>query len=159
MPVMLVHLYPTGCAMRLQQADYVVRTSYLDDIACSLENVVEIPLRCRSHGYNEEWSRATSLEVYISLRTPWECSLQVTVKVILRHQFFQGHIDQWSKALLFLSLHDGSLSPSHDWTSLHYLPPFLSLFNRLKPCVTRFLSFLWQAPFLPCILSKQRSVL
>ena len=34
-------------------------------------DVVEIPLHCRKHGCNEERSRATSLDRYISLRIPW----------------------------------------------------------------------------------------
>ncbi len=34
-------------------------------------DMVEVPLRCRNHGCNEEQSRATSLEISISLRISW----------------------------------------------------------------------------------------
>jgi hypothetical protein len=70
-----------------------------------------------------------------------ECSLQVTVKVILRHQFFQGHIDERGKMPFFRSHHGSSLSNSQH-ALVYYVSPFASLFNRLINSAAREISYM-----------------
>src|SRR5712691_9281453 len=73
-----------------------------------------------------------------------KCALQVPIEVILRYQFFQGHIDEWSTAPLLLSHHRDSLPSSHLRFLLphHHFPCFsiryaiVQLTNRLESSAT-----------------------
>ena len=60
-------------------------------------DVVEVPLQCKNHAYDERRSRATLLESYISLCNSWKESNSSTIRNHIRDVKYQICLPPWTK--------------------------------------------------------------